>query len=74
MAMIEFVVRTSLALFAAGFSIWLFWQDWQYEKDDRKQAKKQVWREEKRKENAKWYAETREADTRADLIRHWEEL
>lgn len=72
--MIEFIISTSLALFAAGFAVWLFVQDFRYEMDERKQAKKEVWRKCKRKENAKWYAETREADTRADLVRRWEEL
>lgn len=72
--MTESIIGILLALFAAGFAVWLFWQDWRYEKDERQQAKKQVWRKAKRQENARWYAETREADTRADLVRRWEEL
>lgn len=69
--MIESIVGIVLALFAALFAIWLLVMDIRFEQDERKQAEKQVMRQEKKAENAEWYAKTREQLDREQLFRDY---
>lgn len=54
--------------------VWIVRMAWNEYRTDRIREEQEQYRDWKRKDNLRWYAEQFTEDTRADLIRAWKEL
>lgn len=54
--------------------VWIVRMAWNEYRTDRIREEQEQYRDWKRKDNLRWYAEQCTEDTRADLIRAWKEL
>lgn len=62
------------AVLALIFVLWCVDKYFAEENADRARRRRAVRRKKIIEDNAKWYADTRTGDARADLVRVWEEL
>lgn len=74
MATIECIVNIVLYLGLGVLALWLLDKYIEIGKREWEAKCREIMRDDKRRENAAWYIETRTEDTRADLVRAWSEV
>ena len=74
MATIECIVNIVLYLGLGVLALWLLDKYIELSRREWEDECREILREDKRRENAAWYIQTRAEDTRADLVRMWSEV
>ena len=74
MATIECIVNIVLYLGLGVLALWLLDKYIELSRREWEDECREILREDKRRENAAWYIQTRTEDTRADLVRMWSEV
>lgn len=74
MATIECIINIAIYLALAVFALWLLDKYIELSRREWEDECREILREDKRRENAAWYIQTRTEDTRSDLVRAWSEV
>ena len=74
MATIECIVNIAIYAGLGVLALWLLDKYIEIGKREWEAECREILREDKRRENAAWYIETRTEDNRSDLVRAWSEV
>ena len=74
MATIECIINIAIYLALGVLALWLLDKYIEIGKREWEAECREILREDKRRENAVWYIQTRAEDTRSDLVRAWSEV
>lgn len=74
MATIECIINIAIYLALAVFALWLLDKYIELSRREWEDECREIMREDKRRENATWYTQTRTEDNRSDLVRAWSEV